>query len=127
MNTAADMKPPLFPGLIHFFTSSLVLFCPLSTVHCSLSFVIQITVSSNSPIFSVQSNESKAHDRFFICNSVRFRTLFQPDYPPFWQARSQIPASKPGTHCSAGQRLQVFLRKARSASGVLALASCSLS
>ena len=81
MNAAADMKPPLFPGLyslFHFFTFSLVLFCPLSTVHCSLptvhcslphcslSFVIQITVSNNSPIFSVQSHETNQLHRFLI-------------------------------------------------------------
>lgn len=31
------------------------------------AFVIQITVSKNSPIFGVQSNETNQLDRFFIC------------------------------------------------------------
>ena len=41
-------------SLIHFFT-------------CSLRFVIQITVSNNSPIFGAQSNETNQLARFFIC------------------------------------------------------------
>jgi hypothetical protein len=63
---------PLFTSsLFHSFTA----FCSLSTVHslpsvfCRLltAFVIHITVSKNSPIFGVQSNETNQHDRFFIC------------------------------------------------------------
>ena len=38
--------------LFHFFTLSLLHRFSLSTVHCPLSFVIQITVSEKSPIFS---------------------------------------------------------------------------
>jgi hypothetical protein len=39
----------LVPAFVHFFTRDLLLF----TVHCSLLFVIQITVAKNSPIFGV--------------------------------------------------------------------------
>ena len=47
------------------------------TVHCPLStIVIQITVSTNSPIFGVQSHETNQHDRFFICS---VKVLFSPN------------------------------------------------
>jgi hypothetical protein len=36
------------------------------------AFVIQITVSKNSPIFGVQSNETNQLDRFFICCESAF-------------------------------------------------------
>ena len=49
-----------FSSLLHSFTSS-----PHFSLR-PLSFVIQITVSANSPIFGVQSHQSKAHDRFFL-------------------------------------------------------------
>jgi hypothetical protein len=64
---------PLQLSLLHSFTSSLFHF---SLALCPLPFVIQITVSKNSPIFGVQSHETNQHGRFlFACESALFHQI----------------------------------------------------
>ncbi len=58
---------PLSAAFFHFSLTRFFYSCRLPSVVCQLLHVIQITVSTNSPIFGVQSHETNQHDRFFIC------------------------------------------------------------
>ena len=55
---------------LHFFTLSHLHFS-LFTLHC---LVFQITFSTNSPLFGVQSNETNQLDRFLFARESMFST-----------------------------------------------------